>query len=756
MSPAVESTYRLERELGRGGTAVVFLAQDLKHDRPVAMKLLLPEVAASLGTDRFLREIRLAARLAHPHILPLLDSGTADGLPFYVMPFVEGETLRELLDRQHVLDHDTALGIAYEMADALEYAHAAGIIHRDVKPENILLLGGHAVLADFGIARAMYAAVDQSDTGLGLAVGTPAYMSPEQAAGESQIDGRCDQYALASVLFEMLTGDPPFKGASAQATMAMRFMGPAPRVKQRSPDIEDCVDSALARALAADPLSRHESMLRFASALSGTSDARAARRTSGDDGRLSSVRITALTETPSVAVLPFANASTDPDMEFFSDGVTDGIISALSRLRNLRVAARSSCYALRAHVEDARAVGIRLGVASILEGSVRRSGQRVRVSAYLIDARNGYQLWSENFDRDLDDVFAIQDEVSRRIVETLRVRLLADAERLVASPTRTNTAAHDAYLRGRYAANTRTEVGIGRSLDWFNEAIAADAEYAEVFVGRAESLALMAVYGMRPPGEVMPLARQAAEDALRRDPTIAEAYVTLGTVRALHDWDWTAADEAFRRAIALSPRLPTAHQRYALDCLAPRGRFDAAIAEIDQACVLDPLSPVMASSAGIVRYFSGDVPGAIARLRAVAQSHPDFAMADFFLGTVARDEADLPTALNAFSRAITATGGTPEMRAGLAQTWARMGHADEATRLRAALAAEGESRWVSPCLFAQVDLALGWRESALEWLERAEQARDPELAYLAVRPAYRQLRGEPRFDQLLGRLQSRL
>ena len=759
IAPLVERTYHLERELGRGATAAVFLAHDQKHDRSVALKLLLPDIAASIGVERFLREIRLAARLAHPHILPLLDSGAVDGLPFYVMPFVEGETLRELLQRERRLEVETAIGLVYEVADALEYAHAAGIIHRDVKPENILLLGAHAVLADFGIARAMFAATDQSITGLGLAVGTPAYMSPEQAAGEEQIDGRCDQYALASVLFEMLTGEPPFRGATAQATIAKRLMGPAPHLRDLRPELAESLDSAVACALAIDPTDRFPGVLGFAAALSGHGDARPSRKTMAPAGKTYSavraLRHQTIGDMPSIAVLPFENASSDPDMEFFSDGVTDEIIGALSRVRNLRVAARSSCYALRHQAMDVRALGERLGVSAVLDGSVRRAGPRVRVSAHLVDARSGYQLWAEQFDRELHDVFAIQDEISRHIVETLKVRLLADAARLLGTSTTTNTLAHDAYLRGRYHLNRRTEEGIRASLDFFNEAIDNDADYAAAFIGRADCLALMALYGMRAPVEVMPQARDAAEEALRRDPSLAEAYVTLGTVRALHDWDWTGADEAFRRSVALSPRYAAAHQRYAMDCLTPRGLFTAALDEIEQACALEPISSVMRSSAGIVRYFAGDAAGARANQRSAAEIDPAFAMADFFLGTIERDGGDPVAALAAFNRAISQTGGTPEMRGGLAQTHAKLGAIVEATRLRNALESEAASRWVSPCVFVQVDLALGRRESALDWLDRAEKARDPELAYLAVRPVYAALHGESRFDLLVRRIASR-
>jgi serine/threonine-protein kinase len=744
---ALDESYRLNRELGRGGAAVVFLAEDLKHGRDVALKLLHPDVGDSFGTDRFLREIRVAARLTHPHILPVLDSGVADGLPYYVMPFVSGETLRDLIDREHRLEPGRALTIVREVADALDYAHAAGIVHRDVKPENILMLGGHAVLADFGIARAMHAAADDNITMAGISVGTPAYMSPEQASGETDIDGRSDQFALAVVLYEALTGQQPYRAPTAVATITRRFAGPPPGVRTVNPELSAAVDAALTRALAVDPADRFDGARAFSQAANGERDA---MRGGTAVLPVSPRPVAPGGELPSVAVLPFENASGDSDMSFFSDGVTDEIIGALSRVRNLRVAARSSSFALRAH--DARTVGERLGVSAILEGSVRRAGTRVRVTAHLVDAATQSQRWSERYDRELDDVFAIQDDIARRIVETLEVRLFGAAERPMSVSATHSREAHDAYLRGRQAGERRTESGLRESIDHFRAAIAADEGFGPAYVGLADSLALLAVYGIMPPHDVMPLARDAAHEALRRDPTQHEAHVRLGSVLALYDHDWTGADAAFGRAIALSPRSPAAYQRYALDCLVPCGRFDAAIDHIDVACALDPLSPVMRVSAAMVRYFAGDLRGALERVNAAAALDGGFAMADFFLGTIARDTGDYDAAIAALTRAIERTGGTPEMNAGLAQTYARAGDTVRADTIRRTLADAADTRFVSPALFAQIDLASGRLAEAAQWLARAEALADPELVFLSARPAYRALRGTPEFDATLTRI----
>ena len=747
---AVGGGYVLERELGRGGAAVVYLAHDTKHDRRVALKLLHPDVGGSLGADRFLREIRLAARLTHPHILPLLDSGTADGLPFYVMPFVDGETLRELLARERRLSPDRALTLGREMADALDYAHAAGIVHRDVKPENILLLDGHAVLADFGIARAMAVAVEEGLTMTGISVGTPAYMSPEQASGDSAINGRSDQFSLAVVLYEALSGETPYRGDTALETIARRFSGPPAPIRSVLPELRESIDGAITRALAVAPAERFATAGDFIRAAMGIASTTAAGGATSELPRGTEITIQQPTASrlPSVAVMPFANGSGDPEMAFFSDGITDDIISALSRVRNLRVAARSSCYALRDRGDDAQTIGERLHVATIVEGRVRRSGARVRVTAHLVDAASGFQVWSESYDRQLDDVFEIQDDIARRIVDTLEVRLLGDAGRPLAVSATHNRQAHDAYLRGRYRADQRTETGLRASIDLFQQAIEADGDFAQAYVGIADSLALLAIYGTMPPRDVMPLAREAAEEALRRDPTSADAYVRLGSVRALYDHDWAGAEDAFLRALALSPRYSAAYQRYALDCLVPQGRFRSAMEHIDRACALDPLSPVMQVSAAMVRHFAGDNAHALEHARTAARLDPDFAIADFFLGTVARESGDGATAKDAFMRAIARTGGTPEMTAGLSQTFARLGDVGAADQARAELLVTAGNRFVSPCLFAQIDLSLGRNDDALAALARAEEARDPELVFLSVRPVYTALRGEPAFDAL--------
>jgi len=401
LAASLEGRYRVESPIGAGGMSTVWLAEDLKHKRQVAIKVLTPEIANSIGTERFTKEIEIAAGLRHPRILPLYDSGEAKGLLYYVMPRVEGESLRERLDRRPALSVDESARLVTEVAEALAYAHSRDVIHRDVKPENIMLEEGHALVTDFGIARAVMSAGDARLTSTGMRVGTPLYMSPEQAASDSNVDARADLYSLACVLFEMIAGRAPFTGASADAVLIQRFTQPPPRLATLRGDVPTAVDNAVYRAMARDPAERFESVTQFAAALKpagGAADAAGAS---------------------SIAVLPFTNMSGNPAEDYFADGISEEIINALARIEGLRVAARTSTFAFKGRQEDLRQVGEKLNVATVLEGSVRKAGNRLRITAQLIKVADGYHLWSERYDRELTDIFEIQDEIAGAITAKL-------------------------------------------------------------------------------------------------------------------------------------------------------------------------------------------------------------------------------------------------------------------------------------------------------------------------------------------------
>ena len=406
--------YTIDRELGRGGMGIVLLAQDRKHHRQVAIKVLNPEVAAALGRERFLREITTAAGLSHPHILPLHDSGEADGFLYYVIPYVEGESLRERLDRERQLPVEDALLIAREVADALNYAHGHNVLHRDIKPDNILLSGGHALVTDFGIARAITGGGGGQLTEVGTLVGTPAYMSPEQVDGSPHIDGRADIYSLGCVLFEMLVGEPPFRGSTLTAVIANRLSAPTPSPRGLRESVPEAVDAAVRKAMANLPADRFSTAAQFAEALSSL--------------RLAEPAPAAVPDR-SIAVLPFKNQSSDPEAEYFSEGIAEEIINALAQLPGLQVAARTSSFAFKDKGADIAEVGAKLKVATVLDGSVRKAGNRVRITAQLVNVSDGYYLWSERYDSELDDVFAIQDHIARAIAQRFEVMLASPTGR---------------------------------------------------------------------------------------------------------------------------------------------------------------------------------------------------------------------------------------------------------------------------------------------------------------------------------------
>ncbi|MDQ3222921.1 MAG: protein kinase, partial [Gemmatimonadota bacterium] len=530
LKAALAGRYHIERELGRGGMATVYLARDLRHDRLVALKVLRPELAHALGPERFLREIRLCARLQHPHIIGVHDSGEAGGQLWFSMPFVEGETLRSRLAREKQLPIDDALRVTAEVADALTYAHQHGIIHRDIKPENILLSGNHALVADFGIARALAGGADERLTDTGLSLGTPHYMSPEQAAGERQLSPRTDVYSLGCVLYEMLAGEPPFTGPNPQAVLAKRLSEPVPHLRSTR-DVSPEIDRTVCRALARSPADRFASVAEFADALrvtsveSGPSTRQVASRQSPVKrwwigvvtatlllaalaGYLALSRARAGGSAPaaSAAVLPFTDLSPGKDQEYFSDGLTEELITSLSGIQGLRVAARTSSFQFKGQHADVREVGRKLDVRAVLEGSVRKSGDRLRVTAQLSSAKDGYQLWSDSYDRDLADVFAVQEEIARAIVSALRVQLGGKPDSaLSAQPTR-NLEAYDLYLKGRFSWNQRTGGALKEAVRYLEQAVARDSSFARAWAALADAYILVVPYAGLSPKEYWPKA----------------------------------------------------------------------------------------------------------------------------------------------------------------------------------------------------------------------------------------------------------
>ena len=738
LAAALSDRYALERELGRGGMATVYLAEDKKHGRKVAIKLLHPELAVSLGPERFLLEIQIAARLAHPHILPLIDSGETRGLLYYVTPHVPQGSLRERLDAEGRLSVADARRIAREIGAALDYAHRQGFVHRDVKPENILFADDHAVLADFGIARAGAGAGLSAVTEVGVALGTPEYMSPEQAAGEQELGSQSDLYSLACVVYEMLAGEPPLKGDGARATMAMQVTDVPRPVRALRPEVPVAAAAALARALAKDPAERFATVTEFIGALQSERADAGPGAVTAAIGR-------------SIAVLPFVNASPDPDNEYLSDGITDELITALAKVQGLRVASRTSVFALKGKPQDVRAIGALLGAAWVLEGSVRRAGDRLRITTQLSSTEDGRLLWSEGYDRTLADVFAIQEEIARTIVGTLRATSFADFAAPAPKRYTESLKAYGLYLKGRYAWNKRTQEGVTEAIHLFEQAIAEDPRYAPAYTGLADSYALQLDYGSIPAAEGFVRAKQYARKALELDETVAEAHASLAWSLFVYDWDWEAARREFRRAIELDPGYATTHQWYAF-WLAAHARFDEALVEGHTALELDPGSVSIRRSVGWLYFYARRYDQARYHLARAIAMNPTAAETYRILALAFAQQGQWAEAERVIRDGMALPGAAAYTTATLGYVLAQTGQRAQAEALLGELVAQSRREYVSAVALATLYLGLGEISQALDWTERAYEERRGWLAYLKVNPVLDPLRGQPRFEALVKKM----
>jgi eukaryotic-like serine/threonine-protein kinase len=721
----------VERELGGGGMSAVYVAEEMKHGRRVVLKILKPEIAASIGTQRFLREITIVARLTHPHIVPLLDSGEVGGLLYFVAPYLEEGSLRDRITARKRLSADDALRIAREIAGAIDYAHRQGFVHRDVKPENILFADGHCLLADFGIARVLAAPAEDA-TQAGIALGTPEYMSPEQAAGERDLSGASDIYSLGCVLYEMLAGVPPFRTGNPRSTMARHVTEQPSPIRALRPEVPIALEQALLRALAKDPAARFATASEFVAACSSAA-----------------ARPPATTASRSIAVLPFANGSPEPELEYLSDGLTEELINALARVQRLRVAPRSSVFSLKDKARDPRSIGALLGVSHVLEGMVRKSGNRLRITVQLTHADTVRVVWSERFDRELSDVFDVQDEIARTIVSTLLTTSLSDAEAHVPkAPRAVNEAAYRLYLRGRYAWNKRSAEGAREAIQWFEQAVAEDPGYAPAYAGLADAYALHVDYRSVPVAEGFAHAKEYARKAIALDETLAEAHASLAWTLFIHDWDWDAAARAFTRAIELDPRYATAHQWYAF-LLVALGRPAEGLLEAHTAAELDPASVSIRRSLGWAYYYNRRYDEARAHLMRAVEMNPLAEETYRIVGLAWAAQGEHDEAVRVLREAAALPTAGSYAQSILAYALALRGDRGEAEAIRRALHARLDGEYVSPMAFAAIALGLREWDEAFTWLERAREDRRGWLAYLRVHPMLDPIRDDPRLHQLM-------
>jgi serine/threonine-protein kinase len=731
LGTALAGRYTVERELGRGGMATVYLADDVKHRRQVAIKVLRPELGSMLGPERFTREIRIAAGLTHPHILPLYDSGEADGLLFYVMPYVRGESIRQKLARERQLPITEAIAIVRQVASALDHAHAHGLVHRDIKPENILLHEGEAMVTDFGIALAAGAAPGDRLTETGLMVGTPEYMSPEQGAGERTLDPRTDVYSLGCVLYEMLAGEPPYVGRTPQSVIAKRFTDPVPAVRRLRPVVPVAVEQAIMTALARLPADRFASAGALTEALTAT------------DG--------VWPRGPSVAVLPFLNLSADPENEFFADGITEDVIAQLSKIRSLKVIARGSVMRFKTRDQSLREIGMTLDVATLLEGSVRRAGSRVRIVSQLIDAETDRHLWAETYDRELTDIFAIQTDVALQIAAALKAELSPEERTRIRKEPTDDVEAYQLYLQGKHCLTRWTREGVDQGLKFLEQAIARDPEYALAYatIGWSYTELALAVAGSDPPEEAFPRAKAAVARALEIDSGLAEAHAVLGHIKYACDYDWAGAEAEFKRAIELNPNSGEVYDFYGL-MLSSLGRYDEAIELQRRAHALDPLAHRMDLVTTFLR--AGRYDEALRAVTRVLEVEPGLALAHATLGWIHLMTGKPEQGISALERAVALSPESTLFLAQLGQALGQVGRTEQAREILRRLEEVSRRRHVSPYHMAYVYTGLGEQEQALDWLERAYEQRSGGVFGVKGSFLFASLRSQPRFQALLRKM----
>jgi TolB-like protein/Tfp pilus assembly protein PilF len=762
LKSALAGRYAIERELGAGGMATVYLARDLKHRRPVAIKVLDPELARALGAERFLREVEVTANLNHPHILPLHDSGEADEFLFYVMPYVEGETLRERMNREGQLPLDDALQITREVAAALSYAHSQGLIHRDIKPENVLLSAGEAVVADFGIARAVSAAGGERLTETGLAVGTPAYMSPEQAAGEREVDARSDQYSLGCVLYEMLAGDAPYTASTPQAVIAKKLSEPTPRISVVRESVPPGVEAALTQALTKTPADRFQTASAFAEALTSepvvarVGMARWPRRTV-----VGAVIVVVLVAAwwlstalggpayERLAVLPPANLMNDPEQEYFVEGVHNALISEL-QMAGVAVIGRTSVMRYENTQMLAREIAQELGVDALIESSVMRAGDSVEIEVRVVDGTT-QQVVADPIVRgsELRDIERLYRGLTAAIAAEIRVALTPQAEAHLASARPVNPQAYEAWLQGGFYLGRVNAADLETALEYYELAREIDPDYAPAYRGIAIVWLSRLNFGFAPHSEAAPKIRAALARSLELDSTAAEAHSHLATIRTWTDWDWEGAEAEWQRAIELNPKF-SAGGAYALFLIVMR-RQDEALRAIEQGVELDPFSPIAQRLHGFALYLARRYDDAVAQLQGLLSRQPDNPAAFSLLSSVYYAKGMYDEWLAAAQSYYSMTG-IPQAEEALALGYAQGGYRAAARRLGDTLAALRSVRHIPPPDIAWSYLIAGENSLALDWLEQGFEEHAAGMLYLSADPCYDPLRDHPRFQDLVRRM----
>jgi eukaryotic-like serine/threonine-protein kinase len=796
------SHYRILEKVGGGGMGVVYKAEDTKLGRYVALKFLPEELSRDrLAVERFQREARAASSLNHPHICTIYDVDEYEGQNFIVMEYMEGQTLKHCIAGR-AIDIDRVPEYGYQIADALEAAHAKAIVHRDIKPANIFVTSrGQVKLLDFGLAKLLpkrrsttwpeeksetisTTTDDEPLTSTGVAMGTVAYMSPEQVRGE-ELDGRTDLFSLGLVLYEMATGQQAFKGTTSgvvfEAILNRTPMSPARLNPAIPPQLEQIINKALekdrglryqtasdlradlqrmkrdsdsARAVSASsehaiqqPLKRYWRLIAGGAVVAillfllGLNADNLRNWISGGSG---GGRI------DSIAVLPFANLSKDPQTEYLSDGITESLINSLSELPNLKVVARNTVFRYKGQGVDAQKVGKDLGVRAILTGRLMQSGDELLISVDLEDVGNNRQIWGEQYNRKLSNLVSVQEELATDIFGQLRPKLAGDQRKLLTRRSTEDAQAYQLYLQGLFYWNKWTEADFKKAADYFTQAVQRDPRYAQSYAGLADTYSLLGDAGYEAPSEAWPKAKAAAMQALEIDDSLAEAHTSLGLVKEHFEWDWAGAEKEFQQAIQLNPNLATAHLWYG-DFLTNTGRIDEGLRETQKAQELDPVSLIINTNLGWQYYVAGRNDEAVEQLRKVLEIDPKFSLARRTLEQVYAQMGKQKEAVGEREKLLSLSGG-PELAASVEEDFSRGGYRGVLESWLAGLTELAKHSYVSSYSIAEAYARMGDKERAFVWLEKAYREQDSGLVSLGVEPIFDGMRGDPRFQDLLRRL----
>jgi eukaryotic-like serine/threonine-protein kinase len=795
--------YSIQKQLGAGGMGEVFLAEDVRLGRKVALKLLDPSLTGDGQSRlRFLREARLAATLDHPNICTIHEVGEARGRPFIAMQFVEGETLRQSIGGRP-MSLESLLSISLQVADGLAAAHAQGIVHRDIKTGNIIVTPrGQAKILDFGLAKLLERDGGEAGTDMtmsGAVIGTPTSMSPEQARNE-QVDHRSDIFSFGVVMYEMATGHTPFNGKTRADVISGLLREAQTPAADLNSEIPARMSTLIDRALAKNPPDRYQSvpemvvelrqvvsdvggldrLFNSAESLRDVAPLVPFRRLAllGPLGRGMQSRTAAVlfgvmvlliagvalaiyysrreqpqpaTPIKSIAVLPFKPLNPESRDEVLELGMADTLISKLSRIKQVTVRSLSAVRQYTAVNQDAVAAGREQKVDAVLEGNVQRSGDKVRVTARLVRVADSEAIWTDQFDASMTDIFAMQDSISERVVRALAVKLSSEEKSLLTKGNAQNPEAYRLYMLGRYQLEKSTDDGTRKALENFRQAINSDPSYALAYVGLADAYIALGAFNALSPRETFPNAKEAVLQALQLDEHLAEAHVSLANAMFLYDWNWAGAEDEFKRALAINPGYSDAHQMYGF-FLSSKGRSDEAVREMQQAQELDPLSLPKITAVGEALYMARRYDEATAAFQRALEMDPNSGFAYWALGRAYTEKGMYAEAITAFQKSIPLSGDSPDEPASLGCVYARSGRRAEARKIVEDLKKLAKKKYIAPTVFAELYVALGDKDQAFDWLDKAYDAHDFILVSLKVEPTFDNLRSDARFTALLKRI----